>query len=87
MNILSVEVWRHHWHFKLFVHYSNYSNSLEQIALFGICIQSISKFGIQYSVYFQIPNILGQKGQKIGLKCLGLVWYGLAWTGCDRGSI
>ena len=29
---------------------------------------------------------MGQKGLKIGLKCLGLVWYGLAWAACDPGS-
>ena len=25
----------------------------------------------------------GQKCLKMGLKCLGLVWYGLVWLGCD----
>ena len=29
---------------------------------------------------------MGQKGIKMGLKCLGLVWDGLAWSGCDIGS-
>ena len=29
---------------------------------------------------------MGQKGLKMGLKCLGLVWYGLAWAACDPGS-
>ena len=29
---------------------------------------------------------MGQKGLKMGLKCLGLVWYGLAWAGCDPGT-
>ena len=38
------------WHFKLFVRYSNYLNSLDQIALFGIRIQSVFKTQI-YSVF------------------------------------
>ena len=29
---------------------------------------------------------MGQKGLKMGIKYLGLVWYGLAWAGCDPGS-
>ena len=29
---------------------------------------------------------LGQKGPKMGLKCLWLVWFGLIWLGCDPGS-
>ena len=29
---------------------------------------------------------MGQKGLKMGLKCPGLVWYGLAWLGCDPGT-
>ena len=29
---------------------------------------------------------MGYKGPKIDQKCLGLVWYGLAWPGCDTGS-
>ena len=55
-------------HFKLFVQYSNFLNSLDRSALFGICIWSIFKtqiysvFGIQYSVYFHISNIFGVLG-------------------------
>ena len=26
---------------------------------------------------------MGQKGLKMGLKCPGLVWFGLAWLGYD----
>ena len=26
---------------------------------------------------------MGKKGLKIGLKCFGLVWYGLVWQSCD----
>ena len=26
---------------------------------------------------------MGQKGLKMGLKCFGLVWYGLVWLSCD----
>ena len=29
---------------------------------------------------------IDQKGLKTGLKCLGLVWFGLIWLGCDPGS-
>ena len=29
---------------------------------------------------------MGQKGLKMGLKCPGLVWYGLAWMGYDPGT-
>ena len=29
---------------------------------------------------------MDQKGQKIGLKCPGLVWYGLALLDCDPWS-
>ena len=29
---------------------------------------------------------MGQKGLKMGLKCPGLVWYGLAWLGFYPGT-
>ena len=29
---------------------------------------------------------MGQKDLKMGLKCLGLAWYGLVWLGYDPGS-
>ena len=29
---------------------------------------------------------MGQKVLKVGLKCLGLVWFGWAWSFCDHGS-
>ena len=29
---------------------------------------------------------IGQKGLKMGIKCLGLVWFGWAWPVCDTGS-
>ena len=30
---------------------------------------------------------MGQKGLEMGLKCPGLVWYGLAWLGYDPGTL
>ena len=50
VNWHCVEVWRYCWHFKLFVHSSHYSNSLDQMTLFDIHMRSIFKTRI-YSVF------------------------------------
>ena len=48
----------------------------------GICVPKSNPFTFWY---FNQKKV-GQKGLKMGLKCPGLVWYGLAWAGCDPGS-
>ena len=52
--------------------------SPDNILVQGICVLKSNPF----TFWYFCPKI-GQKVIKIGLKCLGLVWYGLVWLGCD----
>ena len=64
--------------FELVKRWDQYFSIQDNQLVQGICVLKSNPF----TFWYFCPKI-GQKVIKMGLKCLGLVWYGLVWLGCD----
>ena len=51
-----------------------------------VYIEGLCSLNLVTVVFWYFWSLNGLKGLKMGLKCLDLVWFGLAWPVCDPRS-